>query len=357
MLRNMKRNDIVLFICNAPFQLLSAIQIRCHYFSERPAAVLLTDAAKALRGYAASPVLSEIFQQVFYGEIFTSVKTLPGYDNVEHFDERVRMAVHEQLPVIPCADVFFANLHGWIGYYLESLRANGFAHMGIHYYEDGMDSYIQKIGFSQGEISVEDMYVYDPACIVPREGNPERAYAIPAPQTIPAQAQDAVKRLFGFDDVAAHLKKFIFFEQHSDSKDDYPALDQLFCFVHTHCHGQAVLKSHPRRRYHPPELDAFRWETNIPWEVIAANEPLNDYVLVSVSSKAVFSMTNVSTSRPPVILLHHLIRNMTGKPLQWWHMDDGHVDTWRQKYGADRVFIPETFEALQQIILKLSTSM
>ena len=351
----MKTNDTVLFICNAPFQLLSAIHIRCHYFSDRPAAVLLTDAAKVLRSYAESPVLEEIFQQVHYAEIFSVIKTLPGYTNVEHFDDRVRSAVQSQLPMIPCADVFFANLHGWIGYYLQSLHASSTAPVGVHYYEDGMDSYIQKIEFSCGDICVADMYVYDPTCIVAQDGTPLTVYAIPAPQALPAQLQDAVKRLFGFDCVEAHLKKFIFFEQHSDSKDDYPAMDQLFYFVHTHCHGQAVLKSHPRRRYHPPELDPFRWETNIPWEVIAANLSLNDHVLVSVSSKAVFSMTSVSSSRPAVILLHHLIQNMTGKPLQWWHMDDDYVEIWRKKYGANRVFIPETFDDLQAIIQNLNS--
>lgn len=348
----MRENNTVLFICNAPFQLLSAAQIRYRYFAGRPAAILLTDAAKALERYAGLPPLREIFQEVHYVKIFSEIKMLSGYDNVEHFDERVRDIVKDRIPVLDCSDVFFANLHGWIGCYLQALLAAN-PSIRTHYYEDGMDSYICRIGFSEENIPVADMYVYEPDCVTRQEGMVGKIHAIPPPQSSTEECKNVMRRLFGLDGAAIHLKKFIFFEQHSDSKDDYPFLDQLFFLTHGAAEGDAVLKSHPRRRYHPSELDPFRWETDIPWEVIAAQEDLEENVLVSVSSKAVFSMTNVTTCRPTVILLHHLISTMTGKPLQWWHMDDDHVALWREKYGWDRVFIPESIEQFQEIIQRL----
>ena len=336
----------IVFICNSPFQLLSSICIKEYYHKNDFCKVVLTDAAKALKEYDIRKV-KRFFDEADYLAIYEKMKNLHGYKDMELPDERVTKIVAEEIaPAIGYEydHIYYANLHAWIYY---TIRCIGHAHIRSHYYEDGMDSYIKSAHVGYGQMP-ESLFVYEPKMMPDFLGLPVKK--IPAFIEFGPDCRENIYEIFKGSTKRQKLPANIYFEQHSDDKNDYRAMDDLFLYICRLTENDIILKSHPRRKKINPEIGRYRWKSDMPWEMIACRENLQGKILFNVSSRAVFTTPVFTNDRPVVILLYRILILETGKPLEWWHINEEYVRRWAEMYGKDRVFIPGSREDLQKIM-------
>lgn len=336
----------IIFICNSPFQLLSAICIKEYYHKDDFCKVVLTDAAKALKEYDFQKV-KYFFDEADYVAIYEKMKNLQGYKNMELPDERVTKIVIEEIVSVigeRYDHIYYANLHAWI---YDTIRYMGHGHIRSHYYEDGMDSYIKSAHVGDGQMP-ESLFVYEPKMMPDFLQLPVKK--IPAFIEFAFDCRKNIYDIFMKSKEKLKLPENIYFEQHSDDKNDYRVMDALFLYICRLTKNNIILKSHPRRKKINPEIRRYRWESDMPWELIACRENLKGKILFSVSSRAIFTIPIFTNDRPIIMLLYRILISDTAKPLEWWHINEEYVQRWAEMYGKDRVFIPESREDLQKII-------
>lgn len=337
---------MIVFICNSPFQILSAALIRRTYYPKDRAGIILTDASKALIKFKNS-ALESLFERIEHIEIYEKMKQLEGYSNMEIPDRRVgeiAFKLFEQIDMENVTDLYYANLHAWIYCLIDLLRNRGIR---THYYEDGMDSYIVNVNVPYIE-KPYDIFVYQPELMLENKGSAIRR--IPSINEVPSEIQEEIDSVFNTYDTEFNLPDVIFFEQHSDSKDDYKYIDDLFIKINEITNHRAMIKSHPRRRKSDIRIDPYRWVTDTPWELIAYKEELTNKLIIGISSRAMFTIPIMTKDRPMIILLYRLLIKLTGKDIKWWHITDEYVDRWTELYGRGKVLIPNSIEELRQIL-------
>ena len=116
---------------------------------------------------------------------------------------------------------------------------------------------------------------------------------------------------------------------------------------------QIAIKMHPRRKV--DRFKALGVETmkasKVPWEVIQLNQDYSGCVFMTVTSSAVFSSDIYFGDKCYKILLYKCLKT---PPSSIDAKFEAYVRKYKERFGSEYLFIPESYEELKDILLKLT---
>ncbi len=166
-------------------------------------------------------------------------------------------------------------------------------------------------------------------------------------------AREAIKKLFITDEKAAIEKKYIIFDTvrgwNSVSDQVLPLLDSLYGIVADSVGKDNVIcKPHPRTKQHL-SIDVEEYvNTEVPMEALYAEMPdLEDRMLISYNSTAVFTPKMLFRKEPCIISLHKIV----SKNMDAFSSYNDLLLRFKASYtDKDKIFIPENEEELKEYL-------
>lgn len=114
-----------------------------------------------------------------------------------------------------------------------------------------------------------------------------------------------------------------------------------------------AIKMHPRRK-----VDRFKnlgvetmKASKVPWEVIQLNQDYSECIFMTVTSSAVFSSDIYFGDKCYKILLYKCLKT---PPSSIDAKFEAYVQKYKERFGSDYLFIPESYEELKGILLRLT---
>lgn len=115
---------------------------------------------------------------------------------------------------------------------------------------------------------------------------------------------------------------------------------------------QIAIKMHPRRKV--DRFNALGVETmkasKVPWEVIQLNQDYSGCVFMTVTSSAVFSSDIYFGDKCYKILLYKCLKT---PPSSIDAKFEAYVQKYKERFGSEYLFIPESYNELKDILLRL----
>lgn len=114
-----------------------------------------------------------------------------------------------------------------------------------------------------------------------------------------------------------------------------------------------AIKMHPRRK-----VDRFKnlgvetmKASKVPWEVIQLNQNYSGCIFMTVTSSAVFSSDIYFGDKCYKILLYKCLKT---PPSSIDSKFEAYVQKYKERFGSDYLFIPESYEELKEILIRLT---
>lgn len=301
-----------LFWCNTPYQILFAANYVYRY-PEIEGYVLLTDMIADHQRCAEKIRRSDLFAGVYtvsikQKETMSMKQTLLSYTLGKSVQEAGWASC---IPAELSFDSFcFSNFNYTVTGLWRTLKKRAPA-MRTYLFEDGFATYsssfyatLEKItrpadalhSWSRRQVYEALYHVEGILCFRPELLEWSPAFPCMAVEAFASNDKDFVHRIsqaFGYDEAADdYSAKYFFFEEayFADGKDigDEALVDRIAALVGKE---NMFVKIHPRNPVNRFAAKGYKTNqnTSIPWEVIALNLPLQDKVLLTVSSVAVLT--------------------------------------------------------------------
>ena len=116
---------------------------------------------------------------------------------------------------------------------------------------------------------------------------------------------------------------------------------------------QIAIKMHPRRkvdRFKDLGVESMK-ASKVPWEVIQLNQNYSGCVFMTVTSSAVFSSDIYFGDKCYKILLYKCLKT---PPSSIDAKFEAYVQKYKERFGSDYLFIPESYDELKSILMKLT---
>ncbi len=114
-----------------------------------------------------------------------------------------------------------------------------------------------------------------------------------------------------------------------------------------------AIKMHPRRkvdRFSSLGVESLK-ASKTPWEVIQLNQNYSGSIFMTVSSSAVFSSDIYFGDKCYKILLYKCLKT---PPSSIDAKFEAYVQKYKERFGSEYLFIPESYEELKEILIKLT---
>jgi hypothetical protein len=160
--------------------------------------------------------------------------------------------------------------------------------------------------------------------------------------------------LFDYKEVLKTDKKIFLFEDgrlfFDGSEEEVELVKDMISYIPKE---KIAIKMHPRRkvdRFASLGVESMK-ASKVPWEVIQLNQDYSGCILMTVSSSAVFSSDIYFGDKCYKILLYKCLKN----PLSSIDAKfEAYVQKYKERFGSDYLFIPESYDELKHILLKIS---
>lgn len=311
----------ILFLCNTPYQLLTAINIRIREFSRSDADLIITDHIGEFEKLISGCRNSKLFKNCY----IMNVKKY-NWKNYKYF---LSLNYHHNLlkELLPyknfCIDknvyshYLFSNIGGVapiLGNYLR-IR-NKF--MKFELFEDGFSTYTSSwlkhiknkklfnIFVKTSVGLVNRLFVYNPELM-----SKNSHLKIKKLKKIDETLLKILNIVFDFGQCCDKYKeKYIFFEEcfFTDGRniDDCNIINSLSGFIDK---NQLIIKVHPRNPVNRFVKMGYKTnqDTFIPWEVIALNIDLSEKIMITISSSSPITASyNINKKAKANILLYDM---------------------------------------------------
>ena len=300
-------NQQVLFICNTPFQVVTAVCIRMHFYGETDVDLIITDQIQGYKEIALKAEKTGVFRHVDCAEV-SDFNAYRGEENrrPETIPEKLRSGLSrkKRLKQLYCdniinySDIFLFNWDRFTVMLFEYLwRQN--RRLSVHLYEEGITSYehillpyqctreyaenmpIYKkairrlLRFPDLYRSIRDVYVFQPEML-------DRSFPLPAlriPQLSSGQkgVNQALFAIFDCEKAEEYLNSDVIFFEESYVQDGVPVdygsiMERLTEFISK---DRILIKRHPRSRDEVFEQMGLRVNAlqHVPWEIIVLRHP------------------------------------------------------------------------------------
>lgn len=116
---------------------------------------------------------------------------------------------------------------------------------------------------------------------------------------------------------------------------------------------QIAIKMHPRRkvdRFNDLGVESMK-ASKVPWEVIQLNQDYSGCIFLTVTSSAVFSSDIYFGDKCYKILLYKCLKT---PPSSIDAKFEAYVRKYKERFGSEFLFIPESYDELKSILMKLT---
>ena len=316
-IRKSMKNQAVLFVCNSPFQIITALCIRMHFFSKTLADIIVTD---QMQGY------KEIAQKTRRTGVFRNVVCASNYDYISYhgkgnkkpvtIPEKIRDAFSAQSRVkrmLSCdvaaySDIFIFNWDRFTVILYEYLWKRNHA-LSVHLFEEGITSYEHillpyECTFSYAESlgkikksvrrllgkpdlyrNIRDAYVFRPEML--GKSFPLPTHRIPLLSDDCKGINQVLFDIFDCENVEDYLNADVIFFEESYAREGIP-IDYgtiIKSVLEVVSKNRILIKRHPRSRDDVFERMGLRVNTlqHVPWEIIVLRHPeLCDKIWISI---------------------------------------------------------------------------
>lgn len=214
--------------------------------------------------------------------------------------------------------------------------------------------YISKLLFNRKDIDqyVDGYYFSEPEMVMADFPYP----VIPAPK-FGRQNHEFVELLNGIFDYNAGTKsdkRIYLFEDgrlfFDGSEEEVDLVKDMISYLPKE---QIAIKMHPRRkvdRFKNLGVESMK-ASKVPWEVIQLNQDYSGCVFMTVTSSAVFSSDIYFGDKCYKILLYKCLKT---PPSSIDAKFEAYVQKYKERFGSDYLFIPESYDELKSILMKLT---
>lgn len=361
---------MILITCSSVFQLYVAILLKIVFLSQKQVDLILTDATPRFETLYKNKRLNKLFNSVKFVRICKNAKSLNrievsryGKGFYELFPEKYVKKVWG-IDIKKYDECFFSTFipqNNFLIYAFKKVNKNS----KVHLFEDGISTYLLKntqplyslpalrkiFNFKTTNEVVDDVYLFEPELMCFED---YKLIQIPKPQEIDG-AVKLLNEILNDNSEYKISERFVFFEE-SFNNDGYITNDaELINILYDTCNGEDfILKHHPRN-----SVDRFKTvlptlDAPIFWENYLLNNPIDNHVLVTVSSNTVFVPHIISGACPTVVMLYKIFNGTS--PI----LGSGNFEKYVEKYlnlysnyTNTKFYIPETLEEFKKIILNL----
>lgn len=361
---------MILMVCSSVFQLYVAILIKKTFLRDEKVDLVLTDATPRFSTLYKNKRLATLFHSVRFAEICKNEKRLNRLERSKYGKMYFEMFPRRYTKKVWGIDVkqyyecYFSSYTKQNVFLQYAIKKNG-KDVKIHMFEDGISTYIVKNGqavraprllrkiFNIHSIEelISDVYVFEPELVCLQEYS--NLITLPKPQEIEGLSE-IYNEVFGEIDYQIK-EKFVFFEE-SFNNDGYVTNDsELINMLWELCDRKDfILKHHPRN-----SVDRFKTvlptiEAPIFWENYLLSHPLENKVLVTVSSNTVFVPHIISNVQPTVVMLYKIFNGTS--PILGSEYFNTYVAKYLKHYNdytKTKFYIPETIEEFKEAIQKI----
>lgn len=152
--------------------------------------------------------------------------------------------------------------------------------------------------------------------------------------------QKSEKKIYLFEDGR------LFFD---GSEEEVDLVKDLISYLPKH---EIAIKMHPRRtydRFASLGVESLK-ASKVPWEVIQLNQDYSGCIFMTVTSSAVFSSDIYFGDKCYKILLYKCLKT---PPSSIDARFEAYVQKYRERFGSDYLYIPESYDELKDILLRL----
>lgn len=320
----------LLFICDTFYQLLNALNIKLHFFSNIPADLIILKTTN-LVAYKEKISDLNVFNKIIVSEY------CGNKDNAEIF--KIPIAVRTKYPEKYEHAISFDRTYTdyftpvcqypyWKMVYYQLVK-KGLTPR-VHIYEDGATTYTENwfasskkhIDHEQYKESqrfynnITDIYMYRPELYSAQ--NEIFKLPIPLLSIDDTRFVDILKHIFGIFDIPK--EKYLFFNEcfnEDGISNDIQILDELAKVVGK---NNIAIKMHPRSQkmkfsYCLHGYNIFS-DKDTPWEIAPLSSELDDKVLISISSNAMWTPQIIANAKCWAISLENVMKLST-RPHVW----------------------------------------
>ncbi len=166
---------------------------------------------------------------------------------------------------------------------------------------------------------------------------------------------DFLNKSFDYKLEATAKKKVFFFEDgrmffESTTNEEVDIVSEISKIIEP---ASILVKMHPRtkkNRFEKIGIDTMK-TSNIPWEVIQLNHDYGGCIFITITSSPIFSSDIYFGDKCYKILLYKCLKN---PPSSIDEKFKAYVHKYKERFGSDYLFIPESYDELRTILLKLS---
>ena len=356
----MKRK--VLMVCSSVFQLYVAIALKKNFYFNDDVDLILTDSTPIFKSLIEEKQLYSIFHKINYSEVNKNISDLNRLERSHYFKPLFELFPRYYVKKIWKVEIgqydeYCFSIYHQFNILLASYLKNQNANIKISMFEDGISTYLIDCSYQYSvnknriQNCLSKIYLFEPEllCI----NTEKELVAIPQ---IKNDSEVMELMQFTFKGRGNKVKeKFIFFEE-SFSNDGYTTNDtELINNLYACLNNQDfLLKHHPRNRKDRFQKILPTMDGNIFWEYYFLENPIDDKVLVTISSNTVFTPHIINGSSPYVILLYKLFQGTS--PILGSGYFDEYIEKYKKEYpeyARKKIFIPESMNEFYEVVLKL----
>ena len=204
-----------------------------------------------------------------------------------------------------------------------------------------IDSFVKSFYFQEPEMVISKL-PYD-AVGVPKFGRQNKALV------------EFLNKAFNYKPEATAKKKVFFFEDgrmffESTTNEEVEIVSEISKVVDP---ASILVKMHPRtkkNRFEKMGIDTMK-TSNIPWEVIQLNNDYGGSIFITITSSPIFSSDIYFGDKCYKILLYKCLKT---PPSSIDAKFEAYVQKYKERFGSDYLFIPESYDELKDILLKIT---
>ncbi len=359
----------ILAICNTPYQIICAVNLRQTKFADDEMDIILSDHMNNVRSLEENIKSTALFRNVFVVESFGYCRRQGQYASLRYrigFGNRI---LKEMLDLQQRYDVLLlSNVDPFADrVYERCVQLN--KNLQVYAFEDGYGTYVyygksieyiknvqehrtvmkvlRLFGRKRAALHIDKLFLYSPSNMEWKLNFPLEQ--MPALNSSDEELRRVLNTIFAYeknkDDYRA---KFIFFEE-SYRREGMVLPDVLLVEMVASWVGKEniIVKTHPRSGCKLfEELGyAVNQNTAIPWELVWMNEKeMCEHVLLSISSGSISTGNSLFGESVQAVPLHKLLFGIGNVDLNEYHR-------WLERNiyekKPDMFFVPKTLEELQ----------
>ena len=366
---------MIVFVVATPLQLFNSSLILRHHFNGEKADLFVLDIACDMHEVINNYHAINIFESIYYIDDVCKKSSRMGilYDHV--FTTRKQRRWLREVYHKKYSDMF-TTLVGRTSTWIFSKLYNHNNDLKLHFYEEGLGVYMTSIyetyngiklmysilGYKFEAAYVRDIYVYEP--ILCRVNNLKIPYK--SIGKIVFDDERLISRTMGNSSFIPYDIEAIYFEnafEHTvfEGINENKIIDEICKVLGS---NNLSIRLHPRSSINKYKNCGYRLDKNlgIPWENIIANSRnIDDIILITINSSAVFSPKLIYNKEPRIVVLALAIsnefKNENWASSFWQENFQEFVLSFKQLYSnKERIQIPSSFRELSEVLRNLTNN-